>query len=166
MKRALLAAMVAAGLLAVFVGGSVFYLSWSACFGGERAALAEFSHYADPESGPSPSMGACRVLYTTQASRNEVLGHYDERLRANGWEVLGYQAYHPYKRGVGGEYDRLSEALKTPRAAVASLAARRDGYNYWVTYEPPSEKDPDLPDNEALVTAFVIEGGRPGAFRD
>lgn len=166
MKRALLAAVVAAGLLAVFVGGSVFYLSWSACFGGERAALTEFSHYADPDSGPAPSMGACQVRYTTRASREEVLGHYDERLRNSGWDVLGYQAYHPYKRGIGGEYDQLSEALKTPGAAVASLAARKDGYNYWVTYEPPSKKDPDLPDDKALVTSSVIEGGRPGAFRD
>ncbi len=166
MKRALLAAAVAVGLLVVFVGGSVFYLSWSACLGGERAALTEFPHYADPESGPSPLMGACQVRYTTQASRKEVLGYYDERLRKNGWDVLGFQAYHPYKRDIGGEYERLSEALTTPKSAAVSLAARRDGYNYWVNYEPPSKKDPDLPDDKALVTASVIEGGRPGAFRD
>lgn len=160
------AAVVAVGLLVVFVGGSVFYLSWSACLGGESATLTEFPHYADPQSGPSPLMGACEVRYTTQASRKEVLGHYDGRLRKNGWDVLGFQAYHPYKRGIGGEYDRLSDALKTPKSAVASLTARRDGYNYWVSYEPPNKEDPDLPDEKALVTAFVVEGGRPGAFRD
>jgi len=166
-KRALLAAAVAVGLLVVFVGGSVFYLSWSACLGGERVALTEFPHYADPESGPSPLMGACEVRYTTQASRGEVLGYYDQRLRKNGWNVLGFQAYHPYKRGIGGEYDRLSDALKTPKSAVASLTARRDGYNYSVSYEPPNTKDPDLPDDKALVMASVIEkGGKPGAFRD
>ena len=153
-------------MLVVLVSGWVFYLSWSACLGGERAALKEFPHYADPESGPRPLQGTCEVRYTTQASRKEVLSYYDERLRKHDWDVLGYQAYHPYKRGIGGEYDRLSEALKTPKAAVTSLAARRDGYNYWVNYEPPSKKDPDLPDNKALVMASVSEGGRPGIFRD
>lgn len=166
MRRALLAAAVAVGLLVLFVGGSVFYLSWSACLGGERAALKEFPHYADPESGPRPLQGACEVRYTTKASRKEVLGYYDERLHQNSWEVLGFQAYHPYKRDIGGEYDRLSDALKTPKSAAASLAARRDGYNYWVSYEPPSKVNPDIPDDEALVMASVVEGGRPGAFRD
>jgi hypothetical protein len=166
MRRALLAAAVAVGLLVLFVGGSVFYLSWSACLGGERAALNEFPHYADPESGPRPLQGACEVRYTTEASRKEVLGYYDERLHRNGWRVLGYQAYHPFKRGIGGEYDRLSDALDTPESAGASLTTRRDGFNYWVSYEPPSRKDPDIPDEEALVMAYVVEGGRPGAFRD
>lgn len=164
--RFVLAAAVAVGLLVVFVGGSVFHLSWSACLGGERAALTEFPHFAAPESGPSPLMGACKVRYTTQAGREEVLGYYDERLRQNGWDVLGYDVYHPYKRGIGGEYERLSGALKTPESAVVSLASRRDGYNYWVNYEPPSKRNPDLPDDRASVTAYVVEGGRPGAFRD
>jgi hypothetical protein len=39
MRRALKAAVAGVGLLVLFVGGSVFYLSWSACLGGERAAL-------------------------------------------------------------------------------------------------------------------------------
>ena len=166
MARALLAAAVAVGLLVLFVGGSVFYLSWSACLGGERAALKEFPHYAEPQSGPRPLQGTCEVRYTTGASRKEVLGYYDQRLHQNGWRVLGYDAHHPFKRGIGGEYERLSDALRTPESAVASFAARRDGFNYWVRYEPPSRKDPDIPDDEALVTAYVVEGGRPGAFRD
>jgi hypothetical protein len=166
MGRAVLAAAVGLGLLVICVGGWVFYLSWSACLGGERTTLQEFPHYTDPESGPSPLMGTCQVRYTTKASRQEVLGYYDERLRQNGWEVLGYEAHHPRKRDVGGEYDTLSDALKTPKAAGAGLAARRNGYNYWVSYEPPSKEDPDLPDNKALVIASVVEGGRPGAFRD
>lgn len=128
--------------------------------------MEEFAHYGDPRSKPYPSQGSCNVRYGTQASRNEVLGYYDERLRKNGWEVLGFQAYHPYKRGVGGEYYRLSDALKAPKSAVASLAARRDGYNYWINYEPPNKGNPDLPDDRALVTASVIEGGKPGAFRN
>ena len=166
MRQALLAAAVAVGLLVLFVGGSVFYLSWSACLGGERATLKEFPHYAQPQSGPSPLQGSCEVRYTTEASRKEVLGYYDERLRQNGWRVLGYAAYHPFKRGIGGEYERLSDALEAPESAVANLAARRDGFNYWGSYEPPSKKDPDLPDTKAFVTASVSEGGRPGDFRD
>ena len=166
MGRALLAAAAGVGLLVLFVGASVFYLSWSACLGGERAILEEFPHYADPQSGPRPLQGTCEVRYTTEASRKDVLGYYDERLHQNGWRVLGYEAHHPFKRGIGGEYDRLSDALKTPESAAASLAARREGYNYWVSYEPPSDVNPDLPDNKALVMVFVVEGGRPGAFRD
>jgi hypothetical protein len=140
----------------------VFYLSWSACLGGERTTLHEFPHYADPESGPSPLMGSCQVRFTTKASRQEVLGYYDERF----WEVLGYEAHHPRKREVGGEYETLSDALKTPKSTGADLVARRDGYNYWVSYESPSKEDPDLPDDKALVIASMVEGGRPGAFRD
>ena len=167
MRKALLAAAVALGLLLVFVVGTVFYLSWSACLGGESDALTGFPHYADPESGPSPLMGTCQVRYTTQASRKEVLGYYDQRLRKNGWDVLGYSVTHPYKRGVGGEYDRLSDALKTPESAGGSLTARRDGHNYSVSYEPPNKKNPDLPDDKARVIASVVEkGGKPGAFRD
>jgi hypothetical protein len=166
MVRAVLAAVAGVGLLVVFVGGWMFYLSWSACLGGERDVLTEFPHYADPESGPSPLMGTCQVRYTTEASRQEVLGYYDERLRGNGWDVLGYEAHHPRKREVGGEFDKLSDALKTPKSAGAGLAARRDGRNYWVSYEPPSKVVPDLPDDKALVIVSVVEGGRPGAFRD
>ena len=91
-----LAAAVAVGLLVIFVGELLFYLSWSDCLGGERAALNEFPHYADLQSGPRPLQGACEVRYTTEASRKEVLGYYDERLRKNGWRVLGYEAYHPF----------------------------------------------------------------------
>lgn len=164
--RFVIAAAVAVGLVVLFVGGSVFYPSWSACLGGEGAVLDEFAHHGGTRGDPYPSQGSCVVRYGTRAGRSEVLGHYDQQLRKNGWEVLGFQAYHPYRRGVGGEYDRLSGALKTPESAVAGLAARRNGYNYWVSYEPPNERDPDLPDDRALVTASVIEGGEPGAFRD
>lgn len=164
--RFVIAAAVAVGLVVLFVGGSVFYPSWSACLGGEGAVLDEFAHHGGTRGDPYPSQGSCVVRYGTGAGRSEVLGHYDQQLRKNGWEVLGFQAYHPYRREVGGEYDRLSDALKTPESAVAGLAARRNGYNYWVSYEPPNERDPDLPDDRALVMASVIEGGEPGAFRD
>ncbi len=160
--RFVLAAVVAVGLLVVFVGGSVFYLSWSACLGGERVALTEFPHYADPESGPRPSTQlTCEVRYTTNASRNEVLVYYDESLRKHGWRPVEppyspYRAAHPFKRGNHGEYDRLSDALKTPMSWGRGLTARRDGYAYDVEYWPPSKKLADYPDDKATVTAHVV----------
>lgn len=163
MKRALLAAVLAAGLLLVFVGGSVFYLSWSACLGGERAALTEFPHYAEPQIGPRPStQGTCEVRYNTKASRKEVLVYYDKSLRKHGWRPVKapyspYRAAHPFKRGIHGEYDQLSEALKTPKSWGAGLTAHRDGYTYNVEYLPPSKGHPDLPQDKALVTAYVAE---------
>jgi len=167
MKRAFLAAMVAVGLLIIFVGGSVFYLSWSACLGGERSALTEFPHYADPERGPSPLMGTCEVRYTTQASRREVLGYYDQRLRKEGWNVLGYMTVYRPPRGMEMPVEQLSTLSEAPESAGGSLTARRGPYNYWVSYEPPNKEDPDLPDDKALVMVSVMEkGGPPGAFRD
>jgi hypothetical protein len=168
MRQALLAAAVAVGLLVLFVGGSVFYLSWSACLGGERAALKEFPHYADPQSGPSPLQGTCRVRYTTEASRKEVLGYYDERLRKNDWEVLGFHTPYLPKgmKETQATGKRLSDLWELPQSAGGALVAYRDGYRYWVEYLPPSKEDPDVPDDKALVTASVGEGGRPGGFRD
>jgi len=51
MGRALLAAVAGVGLLVLLIGGSVFYLSWSACLGGERAALEEFPTTPIPRAG-------------------------------------------------------------------------------------------------------------------
>jgi hypothetical protein len=168
MKRALLAALVGAGLLVVFVGGLVFYLVWSGCIGGERAALKEFAHYCDSQSEPYPGEASCNVRYTTEASRKEVLSYYDERLRRHGWEVLGFHT--PYLPKGMKETDatgqRLSELWELPRSAGGALVARRDGYNYWVEYLPPSKEDPHVPDDRALVTASVAVGGRPGGFGD
>ena len=162
-----MAAAVALGLLVVFVAGMVFYLSWSACLGGESDALTGFPHYAEPESGPSPLMGACEVRYTTVASRKEVLGYYEEHLREDGWNVLGYMTVYRPPKGTEWPVNKLSTLSKTPESAGGSLTARRGNYNYSVSYEPPSRNDPDLPDDKALVMASVIEkGGVPGAFRD
>jgi len=167
MRKALLAAAVALGLLVVIVVGTVFYLSWSACLGGESDALTGFPHYAEPENGPSPLMGACEVRYTTQASRKEVLGYYDQRLRKNDWNVLGYMTVYRTPKGMEMPVRNLSKLSEAPESAGGSLTARRGNYNYSVSYEPPNEEDPDLPDDEALVISSVIEkGGKPGAFRD
>jgi hypothetical protein len=167
MRKALLAATVALGLLVVFVVGTVFYLSWSACLGGERAALTGFPHYAELESGPSPLMGACQVRYTTQASRKEVLGYYEEHLRKSGWHVLGYMTVGRPPKSTEWPVKKLSRLSEVPESAGGSLTARRGNYNYMVSYESPSKEDPDIPDDKALVISSVIEkGGKPGAFRD
>ena len=54
MGKALLAAAVALGLLVVFVVGMVFYLSWSACLGGESDALMGFPTHQTPRAARSP----------------------------------------------------------------------------------------------------------------
>lgn len=167
MRKALLAAAVALGLLIVFVAGTVFYTSWSACLGGESDALTGFPHYTEPESGPSPLMGTCEVRYTTEASRKEVLGYYDEHLRKEGWNVLGYMTVYRPPKGMEMPVKKLSELSEAPESAGGSLTARRGNYNYSVSYEPPNREDPDLPDDKALVMVSVIEKrGIPGAFRD
>jgi hypothetical protein len=117
MGKALLAAAVALGLLVVFVAGMVFYLSWSACLGGEGDALTGFPHYAEPESGPSPLMGACEVRYTTEASRKEVLGYYDEHLREDGWNVVAYMTVYRPPKGTEWPVKKLSTLSKTPESA-------------------------------------------------
>ena len=163
MRWALLAAIVAAGLLILVVGGWMFYLSWwSACLGGESATLKEFSHYAEPQSGPSPVLGTCQVRYTTQATRKELLGYYDERLRKNGWEVLGFQTVYRPPKGMEMPVEQLSDLSEAPESVGGSLAARRDGYDYRVSYEPRSKENPDpqIPEGKALVICSVTEGGR------
>jgi len=159
-RKALLAAAVALGLLVLFVVGTVFYLSWSACLGGESDALTGFPHYADPESGPSPLMGTCQVRYTTQASRKEVLGYYDKHLRHNHWDVLGYMTVSRPPKGTDLPLKQLSKLLETPESAGGFITARRGNYEYRVAYEPPNKEDPDLPDDKALVHAQVMEKGR------
>ncbi len=98
------------------------------------------------------------------------MGVREDRARRYPHKAVGFGLF---VCGDAGEEDDCtweggveSEALETPESAAASLAARRDGFNYWVSYEPPSKKDPDIPDDKALVMASVVEGGRPGAFRD
>ena len=163
MGKALLAAAAAPGMLVVFVVGAVFYVSWSACLGGERDALTGFPHYADPQIGPRPSTQlTCEVRYTTKAGRKEVLVYYDEHLRKDGWKPVEppyspYRAAHPYERGAHGEYRRLSDALATPKSWGGGLTAHRDNYTYDVEYWPPGKGLADYPDDKATVTAYVVE---------
>jgi hypothetical protein len=145
-----------AGLLAlavlIFVGSYVLS-ALSDCSGTERAIVEEYPHYGDRRIATYPWTFSCSVRYTTEASRKEVLGYYDDLLRQHGWEVLGFQTMYLPKgieeREAAGK--RLSDLWELPESAGGTLVARRDGYSYWVSYEAPNKEDPDLPDNMALV---------------
>ena len=133
---------------AVFVGGSYALSALSDCSGQERAIVEEYPHHGDRRIATYPWTFSCGVRYTTDASRKEVLGYYDELLRREGWEVMGFQAVSG-RRYVSGK--RLSDLWGLPRSAGGTLVARRDGYSYRVNYEPPNAEDPDLPNDEALA---------------
>jgi hypothetical protein len=81
-----------AGLLAlavlIFVGSYVLS-GLSDCSGNERAIVEEYPHYGDRRIATYPWTFSCSVRYTTEGSRKEVLGYYDDLLRQHGWEVLG-----------------------------------------------------------------------------
>jgi hypothetical protein len=142
----------------VFVGGSYVLSALSDCGGQERAIVEEYPHHGDRRIATYPWTFSCGVRYTTDASRKEVLGYYDEILRRNGWEVLGFQTVSG-RRYVSGK--RLSDLWGLPRSAGGTLVARRNGYSYWVSYEPPNAEDPDLPDDETLVMVLANDHPPP-----
>jgi hypothetical protein len=157
-----------AGLLAlaalIFVGSYVLS-SLSDCSGKERAIVEEYPHYGDRRIATYPWTISCSVRYTTEASRKEVLGHYDNQLRQHGWEVMGYQTMYLPKgmeeREAAGK--RLSDLWELPQSAGGTLVARRDGYSYWVSYEAPNKEDPDLPDDKALVRVSANDHPPPAS---
>ena len=53
------------------------------CSAEERAVYEEFSHYDDRRLEPYSGEASCNVRYPTRASRDEILGCYDEQLREN-----------------------------------------------------------------------------------
>jgi hypothetical protein len=65
------------------------------------------------------------------------------------------------RRDVSGT--RLSDLWRLPESAGGILVARRDGYGYWVSYEPPNKEDPDLPDDEALVMVSANDHPPPAS---
>lgn len=162
--KKLMVAAVIGGLLIlsvlVFVGGSYLLSAVSDCSGQERAIVEEYPHHGDRRIATYPWTFSCGVRYTTDASRKEVLGYYEEILRRNGWEVLGFQTASG-RRYVSGK--RLSDLWGLPRSAGGTLVTRRDGYSYWVTYEPPNVEDPDLPDDEALVMVLANDHPPPAS---
>ena len=147
-----------------FVGGSYLLSDLSDCSGQERAIVEEYPHHGDRRIATYPWTFSCGVRYTTDASRKEVLGYYDELLRKEGWQVMGFQTASG-REHVSGE--RLSELWDVPASADGTLVARRGGYSYWVSYEPPNSEDPDLPDDEALVMVSANDHPPPATrFRE
>jgi len=143
-----------------FVGGSYLLSELGDCSGQERAIVEEYPHHGGRRIATYPWTFSCGVRYTTDASRKEVLGYYDEILRREGWDVMGFQTASG-RRYVTGR--RLSDLWGLPRSAGGVLVARRDGYSYWVSYEPPDTEDPDLPDDEALVRVSANDHPPPAS---
>ncbi len=141
-------------------GGSYVLSDLSDCGGRERAIVEEYPHYGERRIATYPWTFSCGVRYTTDASRKEVLGYYDELLRREGWQVMGFQTVSG-REHVSGE--RLSDLWDLPASAGGTLVARRDGYSYWVSYEPPNAEDPDLPDHEALVMVSANDHPPPAS---
>jgi len=146
----------AAGMVALvglLFGGSYVLSSLSDCSGKERAIVEHYPHYGNRHIATYPWTFSCSVRYTTKASRKEVLVYYDDQLDRHAWEIMGYQTLYVPKGMSEGQArgKRLSDLWELPRSAGGTLVARRDGYSYWVSYEPPNREDPDIPNDKALV---------------
>jgi len=151
-------------LASVSAGGSYVLSGLSDCSGEERAIVEEYEHHGGRRIATYPWTFSCSVRYTTDASRKEVIGYYDDLLRREGWEVMGFQT------SSGRRYEsgkRLSGLWGLPRSVGGVLVARRDDHSYWVSYEPPNKEDPDLPDDEALVIVSANDHPPPASrFQD
>ena len=121
------------------------------CSAEERAVYEEFSHYGDRQPEPYSGEVSCNARYPTRASRDEILGYYDEQLRVNGWEVGGYWAADPPK-GIEVFGEQLSDLSEAPESVGGGLGARRGDYRYAVTYSPPGAGDPgETPQGEEVL---------------
>ena len=106
-----------------------------------KAIVEEFPHYGDRRIEPYSGEASCNVRYPTEASREEVLAYYEEQLRENGWEVMGFWAVDPPK-GIEHYGEDLSDVSGAPESVGGGLGAQRGEYHYRVTYEPPGTGDP------------------------
>jgi hypothetical protein len=151
------------GVVGLIYGGSYVLSSLSDCSGKERAILEQYPHYGNRQIATYPWTFSCSVRYTTKATRKEVLVYYDDVLAQNGWEVLGFQTMYVPRgmRESQARGRRLSELWELPRPAGGTLVASRNGYSYWVSYEPPNREDPDLPDEKALVMVLANDHPPP-----
>jgi hypothetical protein len=167
--------LIAAGLLAILVLVvvvlSVLGLLGGGCSNSEQAVLEEFPHYTDQRLIPYSAEVSCNARYTISASRDEVLGHYDEQLQENGWKVGGYWAANP-PQGIEVFGEKLSDLEEAPEEGVRSgLAGRRDEastgrtYSYSVEYYPPGSPAASAKgggsEEEAMVMVSVTD--EPGA---
>ncbi len=132
------------------------------CSSGERAAMEEFPHYGDRWIRPYSGEVSCNARYTTDGTREQVLGYYDERLRENGWQVRSVWAADP-PRGIEVFGEQPSDISEAPEWVRSGLGARRGDYSYGVTYHPPGES-PEESGEEAMVLVEVSDepgGGFP-----
>jgi hypothetical protein len=152
-------------LVGLLFGGSYVLSALSDCSGKERAIVEDYPHYGNRRIATYPWTFSCSVRYTTKASRREVLGYYDHLLRQKGWEVMGYQTMYIPKgmRESQAKGRRLSDLWELPQSAGGTLVASRDGYSYWVSYEPPNREDPDIPDEKALVMVSANDHPPPAS---
>ena len=155
-------AVLAVGLL---FGGSYVLSALSDCSGNERAIVGHYPHYDNRHIATYPWTFSCSVRYTTTATRKEALGYYADMLRQNGWEVMGYQTMYVPKgmREDQARGKRPSDLWGLPRSAGGTLVASRNGYSYWVSYEPPNREDPDIPNDKALVTVSANDHPPPAS---
>lgn len=156
-----------AGLLTLLVIGYLGVawlipeLTGLGCSVGERRALKEISHYGDQQVRVYSAEVSCNASYTTSATRNELLGHYDEQLRQNEWEVFGFWAANPPQR-IEFSGEKLSDISEAPEEGVrAGLGASRGDYSLGITYHPPGES-PEYPADQAGVLVQVTDEPPPG----
>lgn len=148
------------GATALVFGGSYMLSDLSDCSGRERAIVEQYPHYGNRHIPTFPWTFSCSIRYTTRADRRELLSYYDEMLRRSGWEVMGFQTAAGRKYVAG---KRLSDLWALPASAGGVLIASQDGYGYWISYEPPNSKDPDLPDKKALVIVSANDHPPPAS---
>ncbi len=161
-RRGLMIALaIVVGLVVLLIGAwwGIRELTGIGCSSGERTAINEFPHYDDSRAEPYSGEVSCNARYTTDATRDEVLGYYEDRLLENGWEIVGVWAADPPK-GIEFFGERLSDVSEAPEEVRAGLGARRGDYRYGVTYHPPGE-DPEVPGDEALVLVEVTDEPEP-----
>lgn len=155
MKRFVLAAAVAVGMLVISVGGLLaFFLvseAYGSCIEEERKVYAEFPHYGGRELEPEASSvsGGCSVFYDTRASQERVAHYYTEQLEAHGWEVE--QATH--------ETTVFDETQKT--FEEVEITARRGEFVYNVLFESRAYYNPPRPGVHVAVHVFRNEDTPP-----
>jgi hypothetical protein len=137
--------LVAAGLLALLVLGfvgawwGIRELTPFGCSSQERAILEEFAHYADQHFDPFSGESSCHVRYATDASRDEILTYYDERLREEGFEYWPREEMRFWGSDPKTKEKAGSQQPSDLAQGMAGLVACRGGYEYSVEYNPPPE---------------------------
>ena len=107
------------------------------CSSQERAILEEFPHYGDRHFEPFSGESACIVRYATDATRDEVLTYYDERLHEEGFEYWPREEMRFWGAEPKTKDKAEGEQPSDLPQGMAGLVACRGGYEYSVEYNPP-----------------------------